>query len=92
MTTNITVKNLKCGGCANTIKTKISQIENISNIVVDIENSNVYFEARTNDDIMAVKDKLKSLGYPSIDEPNSVLSRTKSFISCATGKVNSNNE
>jgi hypothetical protein len=34
-----------------------------------------------------VKDKLKSLGYPSIDDENTLTSRAKSFVSCATGKL-----
>ena len=33
-----------------------------------------------------LREKLKDLGYPSIDETNSLTSKAKSFVSCATGK------
>jgi len=34
-----------------------------------------------------VKEKLKSLGYPSIEDTNGVITKAKSFVSCATGKL-----
>ena len=38
MNTSIVVQNLKCGGCANTITTKLAEIENISEITIDVDN------------------------------------------------------
>ena len=34
-----------------------------------------------------VKEKLKTLGYPSIDDTNGILTKAKSFVSCASGKM-----
>ncbi len=87
MKTSITVQNLKCGGCAKTITSKLSTIENISNLMVDIEGSKVSFNYSKEADFIAVKEKLKHLGYPSIDDNNSFTSKAKSFVSCATGKI-----
>lgn len=87
MRTSIIVQNLKCGGCANTITSKLSQIENVTNIVVDIESSTVSFAAISSDDALNVKERLKALGYPSTEDANGVLSKAKSFVSCATGKM-----
>ena len=87
MKTSIIVQNLKCGGCANTITTKLSEIDNIDNIIVDIVESKVSFNYNNDEDAFAVKDKLKALGYPSIDDTNSLTSKAKSFVSCATSKL-----
>ncbi len=87
MRTSIIVQNLKCGGCANTITTKLSQLENVTNILVDTESSTVSFVAISSEDALLVKEKLKTLGYPSIEDANGVLSKAKSFVSCATGKM-----
>lgn len=87
MRTSIIVQNLKCGGCANTITTKLSQLENVTNIVVDTESSTVSFSAISSDDALTVKERLKTLGYPSIEDANGMLSKAKSFVSCATGKM-----
>ncbi|WP_281846625.1 heavy-metal-associated domain-containing protein [Olleya namhaensis] len=87
MKTSILVQNLKCGGCANTITTKLSEIKNISDINIDVEESKVSFSYTNEADAFAVKEKLKTIGYPSIDEGNSLVSKAKSFVSCATGKL-----
>ncbi|UAB74900.1 heavy-metal-associated domain-containing protein [Mesoflavibacter sp. SCSIO 43206] len=87
MKTSIIVQNLKCGGCANTISTKLSEIETISNILVDVEESKVTFNVSHSEDAIEVKQKLKSLGYPSIEDENGLVSKAKSFVSCATGKL-----
>ena len=87
MKTSIIVQNLKCGGCANTITTKLSEIENINNLTVDVEESKVSFNYINEADAFIVKDKLKTLGYPSIDDTNSLTSKAKSFVSCATGRL-----
>lgn len=87
MRTSIIVQNLKCGGCANTITTKLSQLDNVNNIIVNTESSTVSFVALNADDALLVKQKLRTIGYPSIDDSNGMLSKAKSFVSCATGKM-----
>lgn len=87
MTSVIPIQNLKCGGCAKTIISKLEEISNVTNVSVNVETSSVSFNAINQEDITTVKTKLKSIGYPSIDEDNSVFSKAKSFVSCATGKL-----
>ncbi|WP_147678737.1 heavy-metal-associated domain-containing protein [Algibacter pacificus] len=86
MKTSIIVQNLKCGGCANTISTKLSEIKNISDVQVHVDDSEVTFKHINEADALAVKTKLKDIGYPSIDDDNNLVSKAKSFVSCATGK------
>lgn len=87
MKTTISVQNLKCGGCVNTITSKLSEINNIKNVQVDKETSGVTFTYEDLEDALKVKEKLKKLGYPEVNEKNSLGSKASSFISCATGKM-----
>ena len=87
MKTAIIVQNLKCGGCANTITTKINELDNVENVTVDVETSTISFTAVDAIDALSVKKTLKKLGYPSIEDDNGVLLKAKSFVSCATGKI-----
>jgi copper chaperone CopZ len=87
MRTSIIVQNLKCGGCANTITSKLSQLKNINDLLVDTETSSVSFQTESINDLIIVKEKLKTLGYPSVDDDNGVLTKAKSYLSCATGKI-----
>lgn len=87
MKASIIVQNLKCGGCVNTITTKLSTIGNISDLLVDKDKSRVSFTYQSDIDLKVVKDKLVSLGYPTVDDENSIVTKAKSVVSCATGKL-----
>ncbi len=87
MTTTIKIQNLKCGGCANTIITKVSNLENVNEVTVNVEDSTVTFNTSSEKEIEDVKSKLSVLGYPAEGENNSVISKAKSYVSCATGKM-----
>lgn len=87
MRTTITVQNLKCGGCVNTITTKLLEIENIQNVQVEKESSSVTFSYLEPEDAFKVKEKLRKLGYTDVDAKNSLASKAISVISCATGKI-----
>lgn len=87
MKTAIIVQNLKCGGCAHTITSKLKEMDTISDVKVDVETSTVSFGHNAQEDALAVSDRLKSLGYPSIEDKNSMSSKAMSFVSCATGKL-----
>ncbi len=89
MQNSIVVQNLKCGGCAKTITSKISEISHIKNVTVDVATSTIFFDAENEESTKKVKDKLKTIGYPSIDEDNTFASKAKSFVSCTTGKISS---
>jgi copper chaperone CopZ len=85
-TYSFNIQNLKCGGCASTITKNISEIENVSMVEVNIEESSITFDAENNGP-EDVKNKLASLGYPLEDELNSTLSKAKSYVSCMVGKM-----
>ena len=87
METTIHIQNLKCGGCANTIKKGISSIEDIQNVSVNVDESTVTFSYETEAQVNEVKNKLKSLGYPEDGEVNTLGAKAKSYVSCAIGKM-----
>lgn len=88
MQTKIIVQNLKCGGCANTITKNLSSFEDIRDINVEAELSSVSFSYENETTLQEVEHKLKQLGYPVVGDANSYMNKAKSFISCATGKMN----
>jgi copper chaperone len=89
METSIVIQNLKCGGCANTITTKLEELNGVKAVVVNIEESSVKFHHTNETTVEMVKEKLKSLGYPEENEVNSLGNKAKSYVSCMIGKINS---
>lgn len=87
MDTTIKIQNLKCGGCANTIVSKLSSIVNISKISVNTEESTVSFNFQEENDLFLVKKALKKIGYPEEGTINSLGSKATSYVSCAIGKI-----
>ena len=89
MKATITIQNLKCGGCASTIERSISKLPYIEGVEIDVETSEVSFKYETKADRNAVETILERLGYPPAGNENGMLSKAKSFVSCATGKLSS---
>lgn len=84
----IQIENLKCGGCANTIKKGLLKLDGITDVEINIDTSEVQISTEDNELIIAVKEKLSSLGYPEVGESNTVLKKAKSYVSCAVGRIN----
>ncbi len=63
MSWSVVVDNVKCAGCASTIKTNLVQIDGVSEVSVDIGTGQVTLEC---EDLLrsAVLEKLAELGYP----------------------------
>ena len=84
------VLNVKCGGCANTLKTKLKPL--FGNIEIDLEVEPRVITVTNNHCEDQLRKKLISLGYPMIDEDlgtiEKITTTAKSFVSCAVGKMN----
>tara|TARA_R110000796_G_scaffold74116_1_gene166429 strand:+ start:26477 stop:26749 length:273 start_codon:yes stop_codon:yes gene_type:complete len=83
----LSVQNIKCGGCAKTITTKLSELENISGVMVDVHSGTVSFESNNVTATQRLRDTLKALGYPKVDAKNGLGDKAKSFLSCASGRM-----
>ena len=86
------VINVKCGGCASTLKTSLKEEFGEVEVNLDIEPRQITLDIKESD-IPALRAKLKKLGYPMSDEDLSTMegysTTAKSFISCAVGKMGS---
>lgn len=85
----IEVDNIKCGGCANSIRKALLALPGVEQVDVDIEAGRVAVwgdeEARE-----AVVEALGRMGYPErgrISGLAAVGAKAKSFVSCAVGKL-----
>ncbi|MDH5710914.1 MAG: heavy-metal-associated domain-containing protein [Gammaproteobacteria bacterium] len=86
----ISVENIKCGGCAGTITKKINEIEGVNSTNVEIETGLVKIDA-----VEGLRDTLVSnllkLGYPETGTAAGMAAakaKAKSFVSCAVGRIN----
>ncbi|WP_299051251.1 heavy-metal-associated domain-containing protein [uncultured Polaribacter sp.] len=87
MKTELIIQNLKCGGCAKTITTNISELNNVEDVNVNVEKSSVSFTFINDETLNQVVKTLSKLGYPVQGDKNSFVSKAKSFVSCASGKM-----
>lgn len=91
MTYEISVENIKCGGCANTISSKLNALDIVDSCEVNVEQGLVTVngdEANRNE----VAQLLLQLGYPesgTAEGLKAAKARAKSFVSCAVGRINS---
>ena len=63
MSYEVTVENIKCGGCANTITHSLEKLEAVSGVSVDIEHGRVTVTTDMDDRERLVAALLKN-GYP----------------------------
>ena len=86
----ITVANLKCDGCATTIKNKLSAFEGVSKVDVFNDEDLVVIEHDGKTPRSMLTQKLLSLGYPEATEENGLLTQLKSYASCMIGRMSKN--
>ena len=91
MSLSIQVENIKCGGCALSIKKGLMDEAGVSTVEVDVENGMVSIDGE-NLDRDAITAHLLKMGYPesgSVEGIKAAAAKAKSFVSCAIGKVGS---
>jgi len=88
----IQVENIKCGGCASTIKKALMNDNRVSAVDVDIEHGVVDINVtgdteNVHEDFVAA---LLKMGYPESGTAEGIAAakaKAKSFVSCAIGRV-----
>lgn len=88
MTYEIKAENIKCNGCAHTIKTALLNLKGVEKADVNIDLGSVRVETTgetTREDIVK---KLHGLGYPEPGHGSGITTAT-SYISCMIGRVKS---
>ncbi|MFZ9586526.1 MAG: heavy-metal-associated domain-containing protein [Crocinitomicaceae bacterium] len=80
----IQVENLKCGGCVSSVNKALLAIEGVQEVHVDLDSGMIEVNGHAQRE--QVVTKLVGLGYPELGN-NHFISKTKSFVSCAIGKM-----
>jgi copper chaperone len=88
MNTTLAIQNLKCGGCANTIITRLNNIDGIDNVMVNNDTNTVSLNYIDESILNKAMDLLSKLGYPIEGEQNPLIKKAKSYVSCAVGRMN----
>ena len=82
----ITVANLKCSGCAATIRGELMKMRNVIGVEVDVDQDTVTLSGENFSREDAVV-KLHALGYPEATEKNGLMLQIKSYASCMRGRI-----
>jgi len=83
----VVIENLKCHGCANTIKKGISKLDGIKEVEINMDESSVKFQMDEKiQNRESVLKKLAGLGYPEKGN-NTFVSKATSYVSCAVGRL-----
>jgi copper chaperone len=85
MEKTITLENIKCHGCGNSIKKAVENSEHLKFINLDIEKGELTIEG-SEDHISDLVKKLHSMGYPEPGKGN-LLNKAVSYVSCAIGRM-----
>lgn len=96
MKAQLMVDNLKCSGCATTIKRELKKIVGITDVEVFPEKSEVDVEYQEKTNLNLVYERLNSIGYPLTGTEQGGLEKVatnlKSYVSCAIGRLSKNEE
>lgn len=86
------VENVKCGGCAGTLKSKLEPEFGVVEVNLDVMPREITVDINDNQ-LDTLRVALKKLGYPMSDENlgfvENTTAKAKSFVSCAIGKMDS---
>ena len=88
MSYEIDVDNIKCDGCAGTITKRLTALDSVKEITVDVERGVVQVDGDESARV-EVSALLESLGYPESGSTSGIASakaKAKSFVSCAVGR------
>jgi len=89
MKIEIQVENIKCGGCASTIKKKLINDSRVKHVDVGIEKGVVSIDV-TDGARSDFIEALHNMGYPetgTTEGMDATKAKAMSFVSCAVGKV-----
>jgi len=85
------VLNVKCGGCANTLKSDLEKKYGSVEVNLDVEPRVITLDIQEHQ-LEDLTKELRSLGYPlttdKLSSFQSVTTKATSYVSCAVGKFN----
>ncbi|MFZ1706180.1 MAG: heavy-metal-associated domain-containing protein [Saprospiraceae bacterium] len=85
-TQEIFVENIKCGGCANSIKKGLEKLDSTTSVEVDIEEGKVVLLSESTINTDKYVAALHGMGYPIHGEGN-LIKTAQSYVSCMIGRM-----
>lgn len=82
----IQVENIKCGGCARSVRKNVLKNEGVSDVQVDPTEGIITITGSESIDMEALKSGLASIGYPETGKGNK-LQKARSYVSCMIGRM-----
>jgi copper chaperone len=86
----ILIDNLKCGGCANSIKNALKKIEGVQKVFINQTDQSVSVVHEETVERGSLTSVLHTLGYPETGTAaglDKMVSSAKSYVSCAIGRL-----
>ena len=80
------VENLKCQGCANSVKKRLMRERGVSAVDVNLDEGTVKVAFTNSPERSHIAEILAELGYPEQGTGN-LLQKGKSYVSCAIGRL-----
>lgn len=80
------VDNLKCGGCASTIRRRLGELPFVGAVTVDPDTGTVTVTHDGSGTRAEVTKALSALGYPE-HGTGGLVEKAKSYVSCAIGRI-----
>ena len=94
MNIQVSVENIKCGGCANSIRKQLQAFEGVDSVGVEVEGGQVTVAVSDAFDSEVIRSQilaqLLKMGYPetgSVEGLKAAGAKAKSFVSCAVGRM-----
>lgn len=88
MTLQFDLANVKCGGCANSIRKAMEAVDGAR--VLTLDPASGHLEVEADDGLRStIAERLRKLGYPeqgSVEGIAAMAASAKSFVSCAVGR------
>tara|TARA_R110002110_G_C12893218_1_gene664078 strand:+ start:164 stop:415 length:252 start_codon:yes stop_codon:yes gene_type:complete len=73
--TILEIQNLKCGDCANIITKKLSEINGLSELIVNNDDFTVSFNYENETTFIKAKELLNDIGYPVAGDKNALTQK-----------------
>ena len=83
----LTISNLKCLGCVNSILSRVQKINGVHSVSIDLEKKEIDLTYDDSDILDTVRSELNSMGYPDMAQSNRLTHKAKSYISCMIGRT-----
>ena len=83
----ITIQNLKCAGCVNSIAQVLGIFPEITDVKVDLDEATVSISTQADDQRSKYEASLTRAGYPPVGVDNPLHRKAKSYVSCAIGRM-----